>query len=43
MYLWVPAAKGAVKNEAEKILKGNRYATLAVDEDQGFRRQEKRA
>ena len=43
MYLWVPAAKGTVKSESDKILKGNRYATLAVDEDQGFRRQEKRA
>ena len=43
MYLWVPAAKGAVKSESDKTLKGNRYATLAVDEDKGFRRQENRA
>ncbi len=43
MYLWVPAAKEAVKSESDKILKGNRYATLAVDEEPGFSRQESRA
>ncbi len=43
MYLRAPAVKGAVKSESDKILKGNRYATLAVDEEQCFSGQVSRA
>ena len=40
MYSRAPAAKNEVRSESEKISRGNRYATLAVDEDTGFTRQE---
>ena len=34
MYLWVPARREEVKEETEKVLKGNRFAILATESDQ---------
>ena len=36
VYLWAPSTKEIIKDESEKVLKGNRYAVLAVgDEGEG--------
>ena len=43
MYLWVPSTKEVIERESEKILKGNRYAVLAMESEQsGFTRPEKK-
>jgi hypothetical protein len=43
MYVWVPSRADTVEQESEKILKGNKFAILATDqEEQGFTRQVKK-
>jgi hypothetical protein len=40
MYLWVPSTKEVVERESERILKGNRFALLAMESAaSGFTRQ----
>ena len=39
MYLWVPARREEVKEETEKVLKGNRFAILATESEQVFSRR----
>ena len=39
MYLWVPSTKEVVERESERILKGNKFALLALEsETSGFTR-----
>jgi hypothetical protein len=39
MYLWVPSTKEVVERESERILKGNKFALLAMESEQsGFTR-----
>ena len=39
MYLWVPARRKEVKEETEKVLKGNRFAIVATESEQVFSRR----
>ncbi len=36
MYLWLPAKEEEVQEEAEQVLKGNRFAILAAESKQVF-------
>ena len=39
MYLWVPSTKEVVERESERILKGTKFALLAMESEQsGFTR-----
>ena len=43
LYLWIPSTKEVIERESEKILKGNKYVVLAMEnEEPGFTRQAKR-
>ena len=44
MYLWVPSTRDAIKDESDKILKGNRYVVLAMEDEneRDFTRRAKR-
>ncbi len=33
MYVWVPVKEGEVARETEKVLKGNRFAILATENE----------
>ncbi len=39
MCVWPPAEGKEVQEEAEKVLKGNRFAILAAESEQVFRRR----
>ena len=39
MYLWLPSKAEEVQKEAEKVLKGNRFAILAAESEQVFSRR----
>jgi hypothetical protein len=41
MHVWVPAKETMIKEESDKVLKGNKFATLATEheEERGFTRQ----
>ncbi len=38
-YVWVPSQENEVREESEKILKGNRFAILATESEEVFTRQ----
>ena len=39
MYLWIPARMEEVQGETEKVLRGNRFAILATENEQVFSRR----
>ena len=39
MYLWIPSRREEAQEETEKVLKGNRFAILAAESEQGFSRR----
>ncbi len=39
MHVWVPARESAVKEESDKVLKGNKFAILATECEAGFVRR----
>ena len=39
MYLWLPPKREEAQKETEKVLKGNRFAILAAESEQVFRRR----
>ncbi len=39
MHLWLPAMEKEAQEVTEKVLKGNRFATLAAESEQVFSRR----
>ena len=39
MYMWLPSKEEEAQEETERVLKGNRFAILATENDQVFSRR----